>query len=234
MKSHDAARNKLKAFGLTYPEAHSKSPWPDHDDLAVRDKTFAYLGRSGEPLTISCKLPLSGQMALTLPFTSPTGYGLGKSGWVTATFAPATSRPSSSSRIGSTRAIAHRHRRRWLPDCRPTLAGLRPRLRSGGRSLSHVPSWKSSGRMSHNRGAHRPVVGTPETQEKTMKPRLPSDLDAAASFAPLRPRLMRIAYRMSGSIADAEDVVQDAFLRWLGAPAGSLSASRRLPLPRPS
>ena len=26
-------------------------------------------------------------MALTLPFTSPTGYGLGRAGWVTARFA---------------------------------------------------------------------------------------------------------------------------------------------------
>lgn len=40
--------------------------------------------------------------------------------------------------------------------------------------------------------------------------------DAAASFDPLRPRLTRIAYRMLGSVADAEDVVQDAFVRWLG------------------
>ncbi|MDW6024163.1 sigma-70 family RNA polymerase sigma factor [Mesorhizobium sp. BAC0120] len=42
-----------------------------------------------------------------------------------------------------------------------------------------------------------------------------SQLDAAASFDPLRPKLTRIAYRMLGSVADAEDVVQDAFLRWL-------------------
>jgi len=42
-----------------------------------------------------------------------------------------------------------------------------------------------------------------------------SSSDAAASFDPLRPTLVRIAYRMLGSVADAEDVVQDAFLRWL-------------------
>jgi RNA polymerase sigma-70 factor (ECF subfamily) len=41
--------------------------------------------------------------------------------------------------------------------------------------------------------------------------------DAAATFDPLRPRLIRIAYRMLGSVADAEDVVQEAFLRWLDA-----------------
>jgi RNA polymerase sigma-70 factor, ECF subfamily len=40
---------------------------------------------------------------------------------------------------------------------------------------------------------------------------------AAATFDPLRPRLIRIAYRMLGSVADAEDVVQEAFLRWLDA-----------------
>jgi RNA polymerase sigma-70 factor, ECF subfamily len=41
--------------------------------------------------------------------------------------------------------------------------------------------------------------------------------DAAASFDPLRPTLMRVAYRMLGSVADAEDVVQEAFIRWMGA-----------------
>jgi RNA polymerase sigma-70 factor (ECF subfamily) len=42
---------------------------------------------------------------------------------------------------------------------------------------------------------------------------LPPD-DAAGTFAPLRPRLIRIAYRMLGSVAEAEDIVQDAYLRW--------------------
>jgi RNA polymerase sigma-70 factor (ECF subfamily) len=41
--------------------------------------------------------------------------------------------------------------------------------------------------------------------------------DAAASFDPLRPKLMRVAYRMLGSVADAEDVIQEAFIRWMKA-----------------
>ena len=41
--------------------------------------------------------------------------------------------------------------------------------------------------------------------------------DAAARFNPLRPKLMRVAYRMLGSVADAEDIVQEAFIRWVKA-----------------
>jgi RNA polymerase sigma-70 factor (ECF subfamily) len=44
-----------------------------------------------------------------------------------------------------------------------------------------------------------------------------SAANAAAVFDPLRPKLIRVAYRMLGSVADAEDIVQEAFLRWLDA-----------------
>ena len=89
----DAALSELRAFGLGYPGAHLKSPWPGHLDLAVKDKTFAYLGVEGEPFKISCKLPRSNAVALMLPFTEPTAYGLGKSGWVSAKFPPGKEPP---------------------------------------------------------------------------------------------------------------------------------------------
>jgi RNA polymerase sigma-70 factor (ECF subfamily) len=41
--------------------------------------------------------------------------------------------------------------------------------------------------------------------------------DAAASFDPLRRKLMRLAYRMLGSVTDAEDMLQEAFIRWMRA-----------------
>jgi RNA polymerase sigma-70 factor, ECF subfamily len=44
--------------------------------------------------------------------------------------------------------------------------------------------------------------------------------DAAVSFEPLRPKLIRVAYRMLGSVHDAEDIVQEAFLRWMNADRG--------------
>ncbi|MBC8071899.1 MAG: MmcQ/YjbR family DNA-binding protein [Deltaproteobacteria bacterium] len=88
----DALLLELRAFGLEYPGAHTKSPWPGHLDLAVNDKTFAYLSLEGEPLGIGCKLPHSADAALMLPHTEPTPYGLGKSGWVSAKF-PAGEEP---------------------------------------------------------------------------------------------------------------------------------------------
>src|SRR5688572_5600228 len=72
----------LRTYGLALPGAHGKSPWPGHDDLAVNDKTFAYLSAPGDPPSVSCKLPVSRHDALKQPGCSPTAYGLGKSGWV--------------------------------------------------------------------------------------------------------------------------------------------------------
>jgi predicted DNA-binding protein (MmcQ/YjbR family) len=80
----DVALEALRAYGLAFPGAHRKSPWPGHDDLAVNDKTFAYLSVKGEPFSIGCKLPKSSGMALMLPWVKPMAYGLGKSGWVSA------------------------------------------------------------------------------------------------------------------------------------------------------
>jgi RNA polymerase sigma-70 factor, ECF subfamily len=41
--------------------------------------------------------------------------------------------------------------------------------------------------------------------------------DPAVSFEPHRRRLLGLAYRMLGSVAEAEDAVQDAYLRWHAA-----------------
>jgi len=80
----DAALKELRDYGLKFPGVHLKSPWPGHKDLAVKDKTFAYLAAEGDPFSISAKLPKSSGVALMLPFCKPTAYGLGKSGWVSA------------------------------------------------------------------------------------------------------------------------------------------------------
>ena len=91
-KHHNAVLAALKKYGLAFPGAHSKSPWPEHDDLAVKGKTFAFMSIAGVPLSMSVKLTVSQGEALQHSFAKPTGYGLGKSGWVTLNF-PAEEKP---------------------------------------------------------------------------------------------------------------------------------------------
>jgi RNA polymerase sigma-70 factor (ECF subfamily) len=49
--------------------------------------------------------------------------------------------------------------------------------------------------------------------------------DKTEAFLRLRPRLFGIAYRMLGSRAEAEDTVQDTYLKWHQAEAGDLRSS---------
>jgi len=75
----------LRAFALGYPEAYEDFPWGERV-AKVKGKVFVFLGRDGNELGLSVKLPESGMLALGLTFASPTGYGLGKAGWVTVRF----------------------------------------------------------------------------------------------------------------------------------------------------
>ncbi|MES2384387.1 MAG: RNA polymerase sigma-70 factor [Pseudomonadota bacterium] len=58
-----------------------------------------------------------------------------------------------------------------------------------------------------------------------MKPTASSTELPADPFATLRPRLFSIAYRMLGTRADVEDVLQDAWLRWDKADQAALQSA---------
>jgi RNA polymerase sigma-70 factor (ECF subfamily) len=50
--------------------------------------------------------------------------------------------------------------------------------------------------------------------------------EAAVTFEPHRRRLTGLAYRMLGSLSEAEDIVQDAYLRWHAAERGRVDNPR--------
>jgi len=79
------AEAKLRDHALSFPEATEEFPW-DERVIKIRGKIIVFLGEVEGMLRVAVKLPTSAEMALTLPFTTPTGYGLGRAGWVTARF----------------------------------------------------------------------------------------------------------------------------------------------------
>jgi predicted DNA-binding protein (MmcQ/YjbR family) len=87
-----AAEAELRVIALALPEATEDFPWGERV-VKVRKKIFVFLGIvAGDDrhrrLRVGVKLTASHGEAMSLPFVVPTGYGLGRAGWVTATFAP--------------------------------------------------------------------------------------------------------------------------------------------------
>jgi predicted DNA-binding protein (MmcQ/YjbR family) len=86
------AEMSLRAAALEYPEVTEDFPW-DHRAMKVKGKVFVFLSDFDGVFRVTVKLPGSNTQALSLPFTEPTGYGMGKHGWVTAGFRAGDSVP---------------------------------------------------------------------------------------------------------------------------------------------
>jgi predicted DNA-binding protein (MmcQ/YjbR family) len=80
-----AAEATLRAHAMAKPEATEHFPWGERA-IKVKGKVFLFMYRDASKLSLSTKLPSSNGVALMLPFAQPTGYGLGKAGWVSASF----------------------------------------------------------------------------------------------------------------------------------------------------
>lgn len=74
-------RDELIALALSFPEAYEDHPWGE-TVIKVGKKVFCFLGRDDEAAKISLKLPCSAPEALLFDRAAPTGYGLGRAGWV--------------------------------------------------------------------------------------------------------------------------------------------------------
>ncbi|KOV23343.1 RNA polymerase sigma24 factor [Streptomyces sp. XY152] len=77
--------------------------------------------------------------------------------------------------------------------------------------------------MSQNRGGRRPVCVGPCRTRRTSRREQPVEItrtehtdDATEAFVAHRNLLFTVAYEMLGSAADAEDVLQETWLRWAG------------------
>jgi len=93
-KTLESLELELRDYAMKYPESTEDHPW-GHRAIKVKGKSFLFLGgeKDKSELSLSVKLPQSRDMAADLPFAEPTGYGLGKSGWVTARFAKVSEVP---------------------------------------------------------------------------------------------------------------------------------------------
>ncbi len=76
---------ELRDHALAFPESHEDFPWGERA-LKVKGKVFVFMRLADGTLGLSVKLPFTGDEALAESFAKPTGYGLGKSGWVAFTF----------------------------------------------------------------------------------------------------------------------------------------------------
>lgn len=87
MKPRDAFK-ALQKKARAYPGAWEDHPWGE-TVYKVGKKVFVFMssGKDDGSFGLSCKLTQSSEAAITMfSFAAPTGYGLGKSGWVTARF----------------------------------------------------------------------------------------------------------------------------------------------------
>ncbi|HEX2574971.1 MAG TPA: MmcQ/YjbR family DNA-binding protein [Aquihabitans sp.] len=80
-----ATRDRLRAFALDLPDAVEDHPWGD-DVIKTNGgrKIFLFLGGDDPDRrpSIGVKLADSHEQALGVPGVEPSGYGLGRSGWV--------------------------------------------------------------------------------------------------------------------------------------------------------
>jgi predicted DNA-binding protein (MmcQ/YjbR family) len=77
----------LRAAALAYPEAYEDHPWGE-TVVKVRGKIFVFFGMGGPGVSLTVKLPDSRDFAAMQPWAEPSGYNLGRSGWVTSRFGP--------------------------------------------------------------------------------------------------------------------------------------------------
>jgi predicted DNA-binding protein (MmcQ/YjbR family) len=186
-----AAEAALRAHAMAKPEATEHFPWGERA-IKVKGKVFLFMYSDASKLSLSTKLPESNGVALMLPFAQPTGYGLGKAGWVSARrYALLVDRrelPGGRARqariAGARRGIVERRQRqehcRDRRQARSSTAGHRRQARPRqarrqvcqaprkAREASRVGTLPAVELASHGRAVPRPACRVPRANRRAM------------------------------------------------------------------
>ncbi len=83
----------LRKAALAYPDTVEDFPWGERAFKAAGKKVFMFLWEGDARISLSLKLPFRHEEALTMKGAERTGYGLGRAGWVTFTYAKTAKLP---------------------------------------------------------------------------------------------------------------------------------------------
>jgi len=146
----------LREAGMAYPEVTEEFPW-GHRTLQVNGKAFIFMGINGEEgLSLSVKLPQSNGAALMLPFAEPTGYGLGKSGWVSASFGAKDTPPLEMLR-------------QWLDESYRAVAPKKLVARLGGKAAAPANTPSAPSRKAAPAAAKKPAAKNTAVKKSAAK-----------------------------------------------------------------
>ncbi len=78
------ALDRLTAIATALPEAErvDVEEWGDHPTFRVRGKNFVFASADGLGISVKLPKPEAEALVATDPKAEPTGYGLGRHGWV--------------------------------------------------------------------------------------------------------------------------------------------------------
>jgi predicted DNA-binding protein (MmcQ/YjbR family) len=81
---------RLEALVAELPEAErvNVAEWGDHPTFRVRGKNFVFSDQQAERLSFKLSKEEAEAVVATDPAASPTGYGLGRHGWVSVELPP--------------------------------------------------------------------------------------------------------------------------------------------------
>jgi predicted DNA-binding protein (MmcQ/YjbR family) len=81
---------RLEHIVTELPEAERVdiAEWGDHPTFRVRGKNFVFSDIEAEHLSVKLSREEAAAVVATDPTTSPTGYGLGRHGWISLSVAP--------------------------------------------------------------------------------------------------------------------------------------------------